>query len=93
MSELTDKITAMENILAQHMTFDRFIMDQAFSQLSGLDLGALDPKMKRKLNHILSGFNDLAVQYPNAADPTQPLPATALVAYAKIIQDIRCLIR
>ena len=93
MSELTDKITAMENILAQHMTFDRFIMDRAFSQLSGLDLGALDPKMKRKLNHILSGFNDLAVQYPNAADPTQPLPATALVAYAKIIQDIRCLIR
>ena len=93
MSELTDKITAMENILAQHMTFDRFIMDQAFSQLSGLDLGALDPKMKRKLTTILSGFNDIVDDHPDAADPTKPLPATALIAYAKIMQDIRCLIR
>jgi hypothetical protein len=89
MSELTNKITAMEHVLAQTMTFDRFIMDQAFSQISGLDLAALDPKMKRKLNRILSGFGHLAVQYPDATDPTKPLPATALVAYAKIMQDIR----
>lgn len=49
--------------------------------------------MKRKLTTILSGFNDIVVEHPDAADPTKPLPATALIAYAKIMQDIRCLIR
>jgi hypothetical protein len=89
MSEFTEKIAAMETILAESTTFDRFLMDRAFSQLSGLDLGRLDPKIRRKLDRVLSGFNHLATIYPEAADPTMPLPATALVSYASIMQGIR----
>ncbi len=89
MSEFTEKVAAMETILAESITFDRFLMDRAFSQLSGLDLGRLDPKIRRKLDRVLSGFNQLATIYPEAADPTMPLPATALVSYASIMQGIR----
>lgn len=89
MSEFSEKISAMENILAGSATFDRFLMDRAFSQLSGLDLGQLDPKLRRKLERALSGFNHLAAIYPDAADPTKPLPATALVSYASIMQAVR----
>lgn len=93
MSELRDKIAAMERVLSETTVFDRFVMDQTFSQLSGLDLGELEPKTKRKLDRILSGFNHLAALYPDVADPTKSLPATALVSYAKIIEEIRDLMR
>lgn len=89
MSEFTDKVSAMETVLAGSTTFDRFLMDRAFSQLSGLDLGQLDPKLRRKLERVLSGFNHLADIYPDAADPTKPLTATALVSYASIMQGVR----
>jgi hypothetical protein len=89
MSEFTDKVSAMETVLAGSTTFDRFLMDRAFSQLSGLDLGQLDPKLRRKLERVLSGFNHLVAIYPDAADPTKPLPATALVSYATIMQGVR----
>jgi hypothetical protein len=89
MSEFTEKVAAMETILAGSTTFDRFLMDRAFSQLSGLDVGALDPKIRRKLDRVLSGFNHLAAIYPEEADPAMPLPATALVSYASIMQGIR----
>ena len=63
MSEFSEKISAMENSLAGSATFDRFLMDRAFSQLSGLDLGQLDPKLRRKLEedqksprHILTVY-------------------------------------
>jgi hypothetical protein len=93
MSEFTDKVAAMEKILAGSTTFDRFLMDRVFSQLSGLDLGTMDPKTRRKLDRVLSGFNRLVAIYPDAADATRPLPATALVSYASILQEIRDLAR
>lgn len=93
MSEFTDKVAAMEALLAGSTTFDRFLMDRVFSQLSGLDLGKLDAKIRRKLDRVLDGLNHLAAIYPDAADPTMPLPATALVSYASIMQDIRDLAR
>lgn len=89
MSEFTDKVTALEAVLASATTFDRFLMDRAFTELSGLDLGQLDPKLRKKLERVLSGFNRLAKIYPDVADPTKPIPATALVSYASIMQDVR----
>lgn len=89
MSELTDKVSAMGKVLAAHTTFDRFLMDRAFATLSGLDIGRLEPKVRRKLDRVMFGFNQLAQVYPEAADPTKPLPATALVAYAYHMQLIR----
>ena len=41
MSEFTDKVAALEAVLASSMVFDRFLMDKAFKQLSGLTLSDL----------------------------------------------------
>lgn len=88
MSEFSDKVAAMEKILAASTIFDRFVMDRAFKQLSGLDLGKLDAKFRRKLERILMRFNDLGQRYPEAADETMPLPATALIGYASIMDAV-----
>ena len=80
MSEFTDKVAALEAVLASSMVFDRFLMDKAFKQLSGLTLSDLDPKFRKKLERVLSGFNHLGQLYPQVADETMPLPATALVS-------------
>ena len=93
MSEFTDKVAALEAVLAGSMVFDRFLMDKAFKQLSGLTLSELDPKFRKKLERVLSGFNRLGQLYPQVADEMMPLPATALVSYASILQGIRDLAR
>ena len=93
MGELADKVRAMEAVLAGQTTFDRVLMDRAFATLKGLDLGGIDQKVGRKLDRVLAEFNRLAAIYPDAADPTKPLPAIALVAYAYHMQEIRNLAR
>lgn len=87
MGECAEKVAAMEAVLASTTTFDRFAMDRAFQQLAGLDIGALDSRLSRKLDRIFSRFNELAFLYPDARDPLKPLPATALVSYAGIMQE------
>ncbi len=47
MSDFTDKVTALEAVLDSSTTFDGFLMDRAFMEQSGLDLGQLDPKLRK----------------------------------------------
>ena len=93
MGELADKVRAMDGVLAGQTSFDRALMDRAFATLKGLNLDRINPKIGRKLDRVLIEFNRLAAIYPDASDPTKPLPATALVAYAYHMQEIRNLAR
>lgn len=91
MTDLADRIHAIDSVLATSTTLDRALLDRAFAALGGIDIGSMEPKLRRKLERILVSYNDVAVQFPDARDPNKPLPATALVAYAYHLQQIRML--
>ncbi len=85
------RVSAMDALLASTTTIDRTVLDRALATLSGLNLSAMDPKLRRKLERILVTYNEVAIQFPDVSDPSKPLPATALVAYAYRLQQIRML--
>lgn len=85
------RVSAMESLLASSTTIDRTLLDLVFAILGGIDIGHMEPKLRRKLERILVSYNQVAVQFPDARDTSKPLPATALVAYAFHLQQIRML--
>jgi len=91
MKTLPDRLLALEALLASSATFDRRLMDRAFAMLGGIESTDTDPKTWAKLNRIVASFNELAAKYPDAMDDRKPLPATALVAYAYHLHQLRML--
>ncbi|HAT11723.1 MAG TPA: hypothetical protein DCS97_14275 [Planctomycetes bacterium] len=89
--DFRQRVIAMDAILARSTTLDRTLLDTVFAALSGIDISRMEPKLHRKLERILVSFNDVAVQFPDARDPSKPLPGTALVTYAYHMQQIRIL--
>jgi hypothetical protein len=78
MSDFSARVVALEAVLAEATSFDRLFMDRAFKEFSGSDPGVLDPEFRRKSEQVLARSNRLAQVYPETADPSRPLPTTAL---------------
>jgi hypothetical protein len=91
MTDLSKRIRAIDAILAGSTTIDRALLDRCFASLDGLNLSAMPLWQRQELEAILGSYIDIIDQFPDASDPSKPLPATALVGYAFHIQQIRLL--
>ena len=91
MSDFAQRIRAIDAILAGSTTIDRTLFDRCFATLGGLNLSAMPLWQRQELEAILVSYGDIIDQFPDASEPSKPLPATALVAYAYHLQQIRML--
>lgn len=89
MTDLTNRLRAIDAILAGSNTIDRTLLDRCFAALAGIEIDGMPSKLARKLERIFLAYNEVARQFPDARDPSKPLPATALVAYAYHLHQLR----
>ncbi len=88
-ADLRQRLAAIEAILAASTTLDRTLLDRAFGALAGIDTEQLPAMLQHRIERTLLSINRIAEEFPDARDPARALPATALVAYAYRLQQIR----
>lgn len=88
-ADFRQRLASIDAILAASTTLDRTLLDRAFGALAGIDTEALPAMLQHRIERILVAINAIAEEFPDVRDPAKPLPATALVAYAYRLQQLR----
>ncbi|MBN8523958.1 MAG: hypothetical protein J0M02_01350 [Planctomycetes bacterium] len=91
-ADLRRRLSSIDVLLAASTSLDRTLLDRAFGALAGVDTEALPAILQHRIERILLAINAIAEEFPDARDPAKQLPATALVAYAYRLQQLRRLV-